>query len=451
MLRHFQLRICQVRSACLFSVRSESIWVAVLSLMLGVTATVGPRQADAQDVAGKRSGTEATDTHWNQWRGAERDATVAEADWPAKLQLEMVWEADGLGPSYSGPVSNGKMVFTTETVDKKTEVVSAYDLKTGERAWQASWPGAMQVPFFAASNGSWIRSTPACDAESVYVVGIQDRLVCLNAANGEVRWELDFAQRYNTGNPPFGAVCSPLLDGEFLYLQAANRFFKLQKSDGRVIWETMNEEGGMSSGGSFSSPSFGTIDGKRQLLVQSRMTLAGIDPESGKVLWQTPVPNFRGMNILTPSLWNQQVFTSSYNNQSYLYDVKSESQVKQVWKNSAKGYMASPAIIGDRAYLLLQNGRMGCLDLASGERLWTSDSKVGDYVSCLINGQQVLWLSNEGELYLMKAGDDFLGWSDTYQLPGVNNSWAHIGLQNLDGERLLLIRSIDRLQVYRWK
>ena len=71
------------------------------------------------------------------------------------------------------------------------------------------------------------------------------------------------------------------------------------------------------SGGAFSSPIVATLEGQKQLVVQTRQELAGVDMASGKVLWKQAVPAFRGMNILTPTVVDNKVFTSSYNNKSF--------------------------------------------------------------------------------------------------------------------------------------
>jgi outer membrane protein assembly factor BamB len=121
-------------------------------------------------------------TVWNQWRGPTRDGQVGGPAWPARLSdgfLKLLWRVP-LGPSYSGPIVTKDLVFTTETRNKESEVVHALDRKTGKERWRAEWKGAMTVPFFAASNGSWIRSTPACDGASLYVAGMRDVLVCLD-------------------------------------------------------------------------------------------------------------------------------------------------------------------------------------------------------------------------------------------------------------------------------
>ena len=89
-------------------------------------------------------------TDWPQWRGPTRDSRVVGTQWPDSLDknhLELSWEVEQ-GPSYSGPIVVGNRVFTTETDEKKTEVVYAYDKTTGDELWRTEWEGAMTVPFF---------------------------------------------------------------------------------------------------------------------------------------------------------------------------------------------------------------------------------------------------------------------------------------------------------------
>ena len=84
---------------------------------------------------------------------------------------------------YPGPVLSDHLVFTVETKGKQ-EVVRAFDRKTGDQKWEAEWAGSMSVPFFAWKNGSWVRSTPVYDGENLYVGGMRDYLVCLDAKSG---------------------------------------------------------------------------------------------------------------------------------------------------------------------------------------------------------------------------------------------------------------------------
>ena len=261
--------------------------------------------------------------NWPQWRGPNRDGFVPKnSPWPATINgnsLTQSWQAK-LGKGYPGPVLSDQLVFTIESVEGN-EVVHALNRMTGEVAWKFEWEGQMKVPFFAAKNGSWVRSTPAFDGENLYVCGMRDVLHSLNAKTGEINWKVDFVERYKTPLPAFGMVCSPLIDGKYLYIQAGSGFVKLNKKTGQSIWRSLVDKGGM-FGSAFSSPVIEKINGKKQLVVQTRTDMTGVDPESGKKLWSQPIKAFRGMNILTPSVFNNQIFTSSYGGKSLLFDIQ---------------------------------------------------------------------------------------------------------------------------------
>ena len=391
---------------------------------------------------------------WTQWRGPARDGKVPGDDWPRDLKgLEQVWRIADLGPSYSGPIVTNDRVFTTETRDKSYEVVTAYDRKTGERLWQKQWPGAMKVPFFAAANGSWIRSTPVWDADTdtLYVGGIREVVVALDGATGGERWRIDFPQDNTTTMPPFGFVCSPMVAGEHLYVEAGESVFKLDKRTGEKIWRAGPfTHGSIGETGTFSSPVLTTIAGREQLLVQSRTHLRGLDPSNGKVLWAQEVPHFRGMNILTPAPWGDAIFTSSYKNASFLYRVKASGDagapfsIELDWQSKQQAYMSSPVLIGDTAYLHLGNGRLTAIDLATGETHWTS-KPFGKYWSMAVQGEQILALDNGGELILIDADPAEMRILDRQQVADAE-TWAHIAVS---GDQVF-VRELNGLSAWRW-
>jgi hypothetical protein len=72
----------------------------------------------------------------------------------------------------------------------------------------------------------------------------------------------------------------------------------------------------MASNDAFSSPVLATLTGREQLVVLNRYILYGVEPEDGSVLWEMPLPHFRGMRILTPHIWGDTIFTSPYRQRS---------------------------------------------------------------------------------------------------------------------------------------
>ncbi len=385
---------------------------------------------------------------WHQWRGPQRDGQIAGSEWPSTLSADNVtqlWRVE-MGPSYSGPIVIDDRIFVTETEGKKSEVVCALDRTTGKELWRRSWDGSMSVPFFARSNGSWIRSTPAYDDGMLYVAGMRDVLVCLRASDGELVWRVDFVERFGTPLPAFGFVSSPLIDGDALYVQAGASLVKLNKRSGETIWRSLNDAGGM-WGSAFSSPYLCQMNDRQILLVQTRTNLAAVAPEDGKVLWTQEIPAFRGMNILTPTLINNRVFTSSYGGRSFLYSALPNADgwsVDEVWNNKAQGYMSSPVVIDDHIYLHLRNQCFTCIDAKTGETKWTT-KPFGKYWSLVANGKQILALDERGELLLLAANPSEFSLVGRVKV-SEEATWAHLAVV---GDQLF-IRELNAISAFRW-
>ncbi len=385
---------------------------------------------------------------WPQWRGPTRDGRVAGAPWPATLQgkaLERRWRVE-LGPSYSGPIVAADRVFVTETRDKSVEVVRALDRATGKELWQARWEGAVTVPAYARGNGEWIRSTPAYDGDALYVAGMRDVLVRLDAATGKERWRVDFVERYKTPPPPYGFACSPLVDGDDLYVQAAAALVKLDRRTGKVLWRVLPYESSP-NGTAVSSPVLATLAGRRQLLVQHPKTLYGIDTASGDVLWSAEVPAFRGMNIITPTVRQDDVLTSAFGGRTFLFHVtRQEGRLAAdvAWVNPLQGYMSSPVVVGDHAYLHLRNDRLACLDLNTGKERWVSGEAFGRYWSMAVQGDRILALDQRGVLYLFQANPEKFDLLDSRKVSD-DETWAHLAV--CDDE--VFVRELTALAVDR--
>lgn len=388
-----------------------------------------------------------SEASWPQWRGPERNSSVAGTEWPATLDsIERSWHVP-LDKGYPGPIVSASRVFVAETRDGDTEVVRALDRATGKELWRAAWPGEGSVPFFARRNGDWIRSTPAFDGRSLFVGGMNELLVSLDAETGREIWRVDFPQRFGTEIPDFGFASSPLIDGDALYVQAANSVVKLDKNSGGTLWRSLAVDAGIFNSGAFSSPVIATLHGRRQLVVQTRETLYGLALEDGAVLWSQEVPHFRGMNILTPTVVGNGVLTSSYRNKTFFFDLASEGSdlsPRESWSYKSPAYMSSPVVVDGYAYLHLANGRLTCLDLATGESTWTTQP-MGDYWSMVVQEDKILALSNDGVLRLIRANPEafeLLGEAEVSR----QQTWGHLAVSG--GE--IFVRELEGVAAFRW-
>lgn len=388
---------------------------------------------------------------WPQWRGPERDGRYAGKTWPQAINKEnfkQAWHIK-LAPSYSSPVADKEMVYTTESLPSGKEQVTAYHRNTGDLAWSQSWEGSMKVPFFAASNGSWIRSTPALADGKMFVLGMQERLVCLDTKTGKKLWEMDIPKTLQTPEPAFGGVSSPMMINGSLYVQAGGGIIKLDTSSGNLVWTSRLSNDAMNQS-PFASPRLHSFEGKKQIISLGRTSLAGIDPQNGELLWEQEVPAFRGMNILTPTFVGKGILTATYGGKTHLFTPEQNPDkdwtITESWNQKFQGYMSNPVIIDGHAYLHGRSGRMVCLNTETGEINWTSKESLGKYCSMIFQENRILALSNDGKLRLLSANPNAYEVLSSLKI-SEEDTWAHIAMT----DRQIFIRSLNSLTTWQWQ
>jgi outer membrane protein assembly factor BamB len=142
------------------------------------------------------------------------------------------------------------------------------------------------------------------------------------------------------------------------------------------------------------------------------------------------------------------VFTSPYKNGSFLYTVRNGGEgfkVEETWTQKASGYMSSPVVVDDHVYVHLGNGRVDCINLASGESRWRS-KPLGRYWSMTWQGDKILGLSDSGSLYLLRANPEAFELLDSAEVSG-KDTWGHLAV---DGDEVF-VRELEAISVYRWE
>ncbi len=446
--RELVLSSCRVSGRASFTIATRSLLGLGLLAFACSTSVILPTSALAE--AGITNLGETELGEWTQWRGPNRNGKIEAGDWPSSLgeeTLKKQW-SNVLAEGYASPVLTEERVFSVETRNKSEEVVRAFDRDSGDQIWEYVLPGAMKVPFFAAKNGSWARSTPATDGTRLFVLSMLDVLTCLEVSTGREIWQVDFKEREGIGVPSFGGVSSPLIDGDSIIVQGGSAVAKLNGGNSENIWRVLEDRRGM-FGGAFSSPVITHLHGLRQLVVQTRSTLGGINLGNGDILWSTPVEASRGMNILTPAVVGNRIFTATYGGGSFCYEVLENSEgfsVELIWqKKKIEGYMSSPVIVGNHIYHHGRDKRLRCMSIETGESLWVSDRVFGQYWSMVANGSRVLALDQSGELFLFEASPLSFEMIDERKISD-EATWAHLAISG----NQLFVRSLKGLAAYHW-
>jgi len=371
------------------------------------------------------------------------------AAWPESLQSPLLVEAwrRELPPSFSGPIVSADTVYVTFTRNEQTEGVLALDREEGTERWQTEWPGTMQVAALGTSMGSWIRATPAHDGQHMFVAGMPDLLVCLDAQSGQLQWRADFHARYGTPLPELGFVSSPLVVDEGVYVQAADSFIRVDKRTGESVWRCLERKD--VGQGSYSSPDFAVIAGQPQLLVANIPSIAGVDPATGTVLWQRELDSYDQGCILAPIAFDNGIFTSTRASRTGFYPLTVQDgrfTISDGWKSKLVVYMSSPIVADNHAYLHLKNGRFACIDLRTGAEQWISDRTFGTYCSMICRGDRILALTNDGLLLLLQATPTAFTLLDSRTVSS-EETWGHLALAG----QMLYVRAKSSLIAYRWQ
>jgi outer membrane protein assembly factor BamB len=153
------------------------------------------------------------------------------------------------------------------------------------------------------------------------------------------------------------------------------------------------------------------------------------------------------MNILTPVVQDDLIFTSTYGGKTLTFRVTQTDgkfAVATVWSHKAQGYMSTPVVVKGVAYHHLKSQRAMAIAVATGKELWTSSESFGKYWSLVAQGDNLLALDQNGSLLLLKANPEKLDITDRIKISD-QETWAHLAVS---GDQLY-IRELKALVAYR--
>jgi len=367
---------------------------------------------------------------WPQWLGPRRDSVWRETGIVRSFPADgppVVWRAE-IGSGYSGPaVARGRVyVFDhqfAKAPDKPTnafdrgiipgsERILCLDAASGQVLWQHDYDCPYTVSYPAGP-----RTTPLVSKGRVYSLGAEGNLFCLEAATGKTVWSKDFKEAYKIKTPMWGFAGNPLLDGQRLICLAGgsnSTVVALDKNTGHEIWRALSaREPG------YCSPMICRAGGVRQLIVWDPESVNSLDPETGKVYWSlnSPEPVRAGMTIPTPRQMDDLLFLTCFFNGSWMLRLdESKPAATTVWRSqrvsekntdALHSTLSTPFLEDGYIYGVCSYGQLRCLKAASGERLWeTLNATTPD-------GKEMRWanafiVKNQDRFFLFNEKGDLI-------------------------------------------
>ncbi len=349
-----------------------------------------------------------------QLYGPDRDAVwpedqvIADLDFTAHPPEELWRRPIGLG--WSGFSVVGRRALTMEQRGDE-ELVTCYDLLTGEILWThhdaaryylAAGPGKEMA-------GDGPRAVPTVHRDRVYTYGATGVLNCLSLETGETLWQREIFEELGKPLPEWGKSTSPLvIEPEGLVVvtgpeRGGPTLLAYLAETGEPAWQYAG------NGASYSSPRLIDLLGERQLVSVNSSDVTGHDPATGEQRWRFEWPGAYPKVAQPVAVGDDRVLvTASYGAGSYLLRIAKTDpgdwSVEPVWKSiRLKTKFSSAVVRGDHAYGL-DEGRLACVDLADGSRVW-KDGKYG-FGQNLLVGDRLLIQVESGDLAIVEASPE---------------------------------------------
>ncbi len=328
------------------------------------------------------------------------------------------------------------------------------DLESGELVWERQLHSGPPAVGRHRKN-SFASETPVTDGEAIYVYFAHQGLYAYDLDGNEL-WTtpLEAHQVYLD----FGGGTSPALHGERLYVvndnEGASFVAAFDKRTGEEIWRTRRADLRVGRGSTWSSPFVWENDQRTELITVGPLTAVSYDLD-GNELWR--MGKLGMMPIATPFAWEGLLYLTTgppggnawpmaaiapgASGDITLADgaTSSEHVVWFDWKGGV--YLSTPVLYDGAIYVLQDKGILTKHDAKSGEILYRS--RIGPGASAFTSSPwayngKIFALSEEGDTFVMSAGDEF-------ELLGTNSLGEFaLATPAMVGDRLL-IRTQHRL------
>jgi len=348
----------------------------------------------------KPSGVAVDSSDWPWWRGPSRNG-IAEPDQQPPTRWNdtknVLWKTPVPGRGHGSPTVLGNRIFLA-TADEKEQVQSVlcFDRRTGKRLWKTDvHRGGFMKANKKASHAS---STVACDGETVFINFPNSGAVYTTALDldGEQLWQTKITD-YKVHQ---GYGSSPAVYGPLVIVSADNKaggaVAGLKRTTGEVVWRIERPKKP-----NYASPIVLKAGEREQLFMIGCDLVTGIDPLTGKKLWETKGATTECVTS-TPTD-GTHIFTSGGYPRNHVSAVRADGSGKVAWEKGVRVYV--PSMLVYRGYLfgVTDSGVAFCWTSSTGEEAWnvrlggtfsTSPVLVGD----------ILYATNErGECFVYRA------------------------------------------------
>lgn len=341
---------------------------------------------------------------WPWWRGLHRNGVAsASQNPPVKWSAteNVIWKSAVPGRGYGSPtVYNNQVFLASADTEQETQFVLCFDRQTGKQLWKTDvFKGGLSTK--GNKKSTHASSTVACDGERVFINFIN------NGAAYTTALSLDGKQLWQTKITDYiihqGYGSSPAIYGPLVIVSADNKgggaIAGLNRTDGKIVWK--NERPKTPN---YPSPIILNVAGKEQLLMTGCNLVTGMNPLTGKILWEIDGAT---TECVTSTVSNGElILTSGGYPKNHMSAVKADGSGEVVWENSTRVYVPSMLVKDDYIYSVTDNGVAICWDIKTGKERWKGRLGGTFSSSPVMVGTRIYVTNEAGETYIFRANPD---------------------------------------------
>jgi len=363
---------------------------------------------------------------WPQFRGPRSDNHADDVELPLKWSEtgNVAWSCPIPGLGWSSPVICGNQIWmTTATEEGRSLRAVCVD------RFKGTILGNVEVftpekPLVINPKNSFASPTPVVEPGRAYVHFGTMGTAAINTENGRVVWrntELKIDHKEGPGG-------SPILVGEKLVVLCDGMDEQyvaiLDKHTGKTIsklprLQPLPSEPDFKK--AYSTPLAVRIGGEETLVCPGSHQVEAHGP-SGP-LWNVRYDGFSNVPQPVYSPERNLLFVCTGFMKPQLWAIRpggsgdvSESHV--AWKFARQApAIPSPVLIGDRLYVVHEQGVVTCVNAETGEQVWQGRTEGPFAASPLANRDRIYLFAEDGRGIVLKAGDAFEVLSEN-RLPG---------------------------------
>ena len=309
---------------------------------------------------------------WRQFRGSDSTAVALDSKLPAEWvdgdkPQNIGWKVALPGRGLGSPiVVNSRVYVTCNSGFAQDRLhVLCFDAAKGQKLWERQfWATGRTMTHPKTCTAA---SSPCSDGQRIFALFSSNDIVCLDL-DGNLQWFRGIAHDFPNCSNSLGMASSPIVIGDTLIAQTENDSDSfangLDVYTGESRWKrTRPKRASWTSPSPLKDPA----TGETLALLQSSVGVEAVRPQSGEVVW-----TYKSGAATIPSLTvSEGLAYVPSNGLTVLQTEAKKSEPKQLWNGPKLGPdIATPLILGKKAYVLNGAGVLLCANIEDGQTAW---------------------------------------------------------------------------------